>query len=770
MKKVFNIFLLLSICFMSAISQEKTDRDTIYNIPPVVVSSTRAVARISPVTFSDLNRTQIQQRYSVQDVPSLLSDMPSITFYSENGNGIGYNYINLRGFDQRRLSVLVNGVPQNDPEDHNVYWIDFPDLMGSTENIQVQRGAGSAFYGPPAIGGSVNLIAVPFRPDPQILLESLIGLQEYNLTGKLVLSTQKYSATFNSGLVQGNYMFYGRLGKITTEGYRDKAWVDANSYFFGAARLDENMTTRIHFYGGPFTDGEVYYGVPKFFNNDLRLRRMNLDDQNQDPAMVSYSPLMQTIISRDRKDTIYVVPRRPQEAEQFSQPHFELLHEWRLSPKVTLFNTLFYVEGDGYYDYDGTWADDTTMLRLGSAYGIPTTMNPKNTLIRAFVGNKQVGWLPRLELEHKGGTITLGAEVRIHRSLHWGKISYAENLPSGYDPDYHFYEYNGKKDIISVYGHEMLKPRENMTLMADIQLAYNRYAIANEKYLGNNFSFPYFFVNPRIGVNYNLNKELNVYSTLAYTSREPRLKNLYSAEEAFYGATPQFEADTSGGVIRYDFHRPLAKPEHLYDFEIGAAFRNNQSLLSINLFWMEFEDELISSGQVDIFGEPVTGNADRTRHIGIELEGSTKFTSGFSISGNATVSHNRLIRYSVVDSAVNGIIYRHNLDGNPIAGAPDYMANIRISQSWENLSISAEGKYVGSFYTDNTKNEALKNDEYFVVNAGTLYKISMGSNVFVTLRAEVHNLFNALYTMSGEGSQFFPAAERNYILGISLQL
>jgi outer membrane receptor protein involved in Fe transport len=115
-------------------------------------------------------------------------------------------------------------------------------------------------------------------------------------------------------------------------------------------------------------------------------------------------------------------------------------------------------------------------------------------------------------------------------------------------------------------------------------------------------------------------------------------------------------------------------------------------------------------------------------------------------------------------------VYRHSLDGNPIAGSPDYIANIRLTQEQEIWSLSAVAKYVGSFYTDNTKNELLKNDEYLVFNAEALYKFSLGANMHMTLRGEVHNLFNVLYTMSGEGAEFFPAAERNYIIGISLQL
>jgi iron complex outermembrane receptor protein len=681
--------------------------------------------------------------------------MPSITFYSENGNGTGgYSYITMRGFDQQRLSIMVNGVPQNDPEDYSVYWIDFPDLLGSTTNIQVQRGAGSAFYGPPAIGGSVNLLAVPFQPKPSVTLESTLGFQEYGATNTIVLSTRKYSATFNSGLVDSRYMFYGRLGKLSTDGYRDKSWDDINSYFFGAERLDEKMTTRIHFYGGPFSDGLVYNGIPKFYKNDLILRRSNYN----------YFEL------NNNQDTVtYASYRRPQESEQFSQPHFELLHEWRISPNITLNNTFFYVQGDGYYDYDGSGLD-TTAIRWGSVYGIPATANPSNVLVRAFVGNKQFGWLPRLEIGHGSGTLTIGAEIRIHRSIHWGKIEYSEYYPSNYDPDYYIYEYNGGKDIVSVFGHELYKLEDNLTVMTDLQIAYNRYTLKNEKFLDYNFSVPYLFANPRFGINYNATDRVNTYVSIAYTSREPRLKDLYSAEESIWGSTPQFEADTTGGIIRYNFNKPIAKPEHLFDLELGGVYRNEQTMASVNFFWMEFQDELIKSGAVDIFGEPVMGNADRSRHIGVELQGQLDIAYGFSIHGNATASYNRLISYSIVDKVSNGIVYRHNLDGNPIAGSPDFMGNFRISYNSNDLITSLDAKYVGDFYTDNTKNNLLKNDAYTIVNAMLSYRLTLGSGVFLTVRGEIRNVFDALYTMSGEGIEFFPAAERNYIFGMSLQL
>ncbi len=726
-------------------------RDTVYLLPPVVVTATQARERESPVTFTDLKHRDILERYSMQDVPALLSELPSITTYSENGNGIGYNYVNLRGFDQRRISVMVNGIPQNDPEDHNVYWIDFPDLLSSTDLIQVQRGAGSDFYGPAAIGGSINLVTNPFSGPPGIVLESSMGFQQYaDSTRSVPLISKRLSAAFTSGAIGGHYLFYGRLGTITSEGYRQGSWVNLDSYFFGAMRVDRTMTTRFHFFGGPLQDGLAYTGLPKFANNDPVLRRQNLTGWETTPDGLHYTS---------------VTYRRPQETESFSQPHFELLHEWKLASNLTLHNTLFYYSGEGYFDYDASWAD-TSMLRLGTAYGFPTTVNPANTLVRGFVGNSQWGWLPRVEIDHGTGLLTLGAELRFHRSTHWGKIEYAENLPAGFNPDYHFYEYNGVRNIASLFGNELYHWTEKVNVEGSVQAVWNSYGIRNEKFLGNDFTVPYFFVNPRLGVNYNMSNEASAHLSLAYTSREPTMRDLYAAEDAYFGATPEFQADTTGGQVRYDFSRPIAKPEELFDLELGAQYSSSSLFGSLNFYWMAFSNELVKSGRVDIFGQPVTGNAERSRHVGIELETAIRLPLHLSLSGNATWSANRLVHYSMVGD--DGLL--HALDGNPIAGFPDLLGNLRFTYRDSSWTGSFVIKYVGPFYTDNFKNPENRNDAYTVCNVELLYRLALISDVSLELRGEVRNLFNVLYTMSGEGNAFFPAAERNFVLGVRLKM
>jgi iron complex outermembrane receptor protein len=746
------VIFLLAAAAAAGRSQEpdSTLRDTVFVLKGITISPITAAGRSGPVTWSELDAGQIGERYSVQDIPLLISDLPSATFYSENGNGIGYNYLNIRGFDQRRISVTVNGVPQNDPEDHNVYWIDFPDLAANLTGIHVQRGAGSAFYGPPAIGGSVNLTASPFRREPGVTLEAMYGFQEFGgRSSRTVLNTRKYSAAVNSGPVGGRYLFYGRLSVLNSGGYRDNSWVDMKSYFLGAVRTDPGMTTQLHLFGGPIADGLAYYGVPKFAGSDPDLRRQNLSYWETDPGGTAYA---------------FTIPRRVQELENFSQPHAELLNEIRLGDRLTISSTLFYYAGDGFFDYDASWAD-TSMLRIGYAWGIPADANPANALVRAYVGNRQGGWLPRIRLETGGHDLTAGAEVRLHRSTHWGKVQYAGGLPAGYDPDYHFYEYDGERDILSFFAHDIVKVTDRLSLMGELQLAYNRYGISGEKYLGNEFSVSWFFVNPRAGASLDLPGGWKAYLSAAYTSREPRMRNLYAAEDSWFGGTPQFTADTAGGTVTYDFDSPLARPEHLLDLEAGAGYAAGALSLRAGLFWMEFTDELVKSGQVDIFGQPVTGNAERSRHAGVEVEASFR-AAGIGVSGNLALSRNRLVRYSVLDDAGAPVV----LDGNPVAGFPDLLANLRAEYEAGPALFSADAKYVGPFHTDNTADARRRNSPWWAANGCVRVRASGPAGGTFDVRFEVRNIFNRLYFQNGEGDSFFPAAERNYLVGVAATL
>jgi iron complex outermembrane recepter protein len=704
---------------------------------------------LTPITFQKITKDNIEKNYLVQDIPQFLGELPSTTFYSENGNGIGYNYLSIRGFDQRRISVSINGIPQNDPEDHEVYWLDFPDLLESTDFIQVQRGAGSGIIGYPAVGGSINIITSSFTDKPEYNFSNTLG--SYN--------TRKYLASFSSGLIDNKYSFYTKISQILSSGYRDLAWADFKSFYLSAVRYDNKLTSQVNIYGGPVADGLAYTGIPKFTIWDKSLRKKNY----------SYWTASSDSLT-------YITPRRPEEIENFSQPHYELLNEYKINDDVVLNSALFYVNGVGFFNYDGSWAD-TSYFRLTRQNGFSPIGNPGNALISAWVENKQGGWIPRLSWKHPNGEFIAGGEFRIHRSEHWGNISCAENLPAGITTGYQYYSYKGGKDMFSIYIHETNHLTDDINFLGELQVAYHKYMLYQEKYLGTDFSVKNTFVNPRFGINYKYLDDNSIYISFARVSREPRLSNYYNAGESSGGEVPQFKHNADGS---YNFNEPLVNSETMNDFELGASYNFKNLLLTLNLYYMLFDNEIVQNGQVDQFGVPITGNMKKSMHNGIELSVLYK-ADIFNIFTNISMSNN-LIKEGIYIDSLRTI----SLNGNKISGFPSFLFNFGIVYDINKLYLKLTGKYIGAFYSNNFDNKFAnyvtslrdfasysdnKNPSYFTADFFASYSFILFSALSDSkIYIQINNLFDRLYSANAIGAEFFPGAERNFMAGFKLGL
>lgn len=724
----------------------------------ILVKGTIGVEGESPVSFSKVKRVEFIANYTNQDVPELLSYLPSVTFYSENGNGIGYNYMSIRGFDQRRISVSVNGIPQNDPEDHNVYWLDFPDLIENTDLIQVQRGAGAGMIGYPAIGGSVNIITSAFSDRPRFELSSSAG--SYN--------TIKNSLFVSSGLIQNKYSFLAKISQTKSSGYRDYSWSNLKSYHISAVRFDDKLTSQINVYGGLVEDGLAYTGLPKFAVDDLELRKANYSYWEADEGKISYA-----------------TERRADEIENFSQPHFELLNEYKLNQDVSFNSALFLVIGNGFFDYDASWAD-TSYFRMTKEFGFNAKGNPGNALIRAMVNNKQWGWIPKVSIKHNSGELILGGEVRFHNSIHWGSIKFAENLPEGFPSNFRYYQYEGGKDIISFFANENYSVSEKINILAEAQLAYHKYKLNKEKYLNTNLEVSGLYFNPRIGINYKYDAKGNVYFSFARVAREPRLKNYYDAAESSGGEVPQFDRTSTGG---YDFNKPLVKPETMNNLELGSYYNAGSYSLQANAYYMLFNDEIVKKGQLDRFGQPITGNMDQTVHYGLEISLNAKLAANLELILNGAVSRNYISEgFTYTSVRVDGIKTQKQIDlsKNSIGGFPSSSFSGILQYKNENILLGASARYVGKFFTDNYGEELQTLlsqypsltaytdnivDPYFVFNV--FGSFDFGAAPYfenVKLFFQINNLFDSLYASYGIGNEFFPAAERNFLCGIKLSL
>lgn len=232
---------------------DSTRRDTAHTLEAVTVAAIRARAA-APVSAKTIGPVELERRSFGQDVPVLLQGTPSLTSYAETGNYWGYSYIRLRGIDQSRINLTLDGIPLNDPEDQVLYFTDFPDLANSIHSVQIQRGVGTSAPGTASYGGSINFQSVP-------LATTTRGAQLQLQGGSF--DTRRGSAEYASGIVNGRFAVYARASALRSTGYRQHSGVDARSGFLSAAYLGDRDILKLTATAGLFADTLAYYGATR---------------------------------------------------------------------------------------------------------------------------------------------------------------------------------------------------------------------------------------------------------------------------------------------------------------------------------------------------------------------------------------------------------------------------------------------------------------------------------------------------------------------------
>jgi iron complex outermembrane receptor protein len=730
--------------------------------PEFEVTTTRATERGSAVAFTELDRPAIQERYWAQDVPMLLAETPGVYAYSDAGNGVGYSYVKVRGFSQRRVAVTVNGIPLNDPESHEVYWVDHPDLVSSTQSLQVQRGVGNALYGSSAVGGSINLETLVAPGERSISLE----------VGAGTFDTQRYAVQYRSGLLDNAYSITGRLSRISSDGYREQSWSSLWSYYLSMSRFDSWLTTRLNLYGGPERLHLAYYAVDRPYL-DGRITGDADEDRRFNPLTWSG------------------------ETDNFFEPHFELIQDVKLSEKAALTSSIFYFPGKGYYD-DFPYGPQTFASRhlpdftvtsntqYPSSYYADTTGAGPYTVVasdmtqRLWVRNEHYGWVPRARLRHGKGELTVGGEWREHTGRHWGELTWSAALPPGAQPDAVFYDYTGRVNVLSTFVQEAYQATRDILATGSLQWRRTRYAVGDDKFNGYDFGLHYSFLSPRVGVNWNASDRWNAFGSFAHTQVEPILSEIYRADDPT--SVPLFRVVDPANHIYED---PLIDPETLNDYEVGIGYRRNAATAKLTAFWLDFRNEIVPNGQIDQFGVPITGNAARSTHSGLELEFKGSHRSGLELSGNVTLSRNEFDDY--VEHVDSVTVIDHS--GNAIAGFPDRLVNVTLGYRKGGLMASVGLVEVGRQYLDNTednvKDPALRSvlgyqkkliEEHAVLN-GT-FSLDLGQLTHsrpldarrVALELHAQNLTGLKYETAGyvyaEVPYFYPASGRSFFVSL----
>ncbi|MEE8342112.1 MAG: TonB-dependent receptor, partial [Candidatus Neomarinimicrobiota bacterium] len=279
---------------------------------PVEVNATRVIPGITPVAHSNLTSREIAAHYSVEDVPMILSTEPGIHAYSESGNGTGYSYVSIRGFDQSRIAVILDNVPLIDIESHQVYWVDHGDILSDASDVEIQRGIGNSLYGSTAFGGSINVQTNIASPYEKLIVGGLMGS----------FDTYKGRMQYSSGARFGKqWSLSARLSSIRSKGYRDNSKSNQTAFSAGVEHRTAKMTNQFRALLGKEISHLQWDGVSNDMLADRILRRQKMD---------------------------WTVPF----IDDFYQQIYSLNTRFNISRYFTFRNVAYLVKGSGFYEVE----------------------------------------------------------------------------------------------------------------------------------------------------------------------------------------------------------------------------------------------------------------------------------------------------------------------------------------------------------------------------------------------------------------------------------
>ena len=308
MKALVLSFTLTTSAFgqVATAKPDTTRRDSAATLEAVTVNAIRARGD-APISSATVTREQIERRYIGQDIPMLLQGTPSLTSYSETGGPWGYSYMRVRGIDQSRINLSLDGIPLNDPEDQVLYFADFPDLANSIHSIQVQRGVGTSAPGTASYGGSINFQTIP-------LLTSARNAEVQLQAGSF--GSLRASAEYATGSMTNGFSVYGRLSALQSEGYRHHSGTEGRSAFLSAAHIGERHVLKLTAIAGLFADTLAYVGATR------------------------------AQLASDRRTNVL----RPDEVDRFGEQVLAASYTRQIGERTSFASTLYRISAGGNYD------------------------------------------------------------------------------------------------------------------------------------------------------------------------------------------------------------------------------------------------------------------------------------------------------------------------------------------------------------------------------------------------------------------------------------
>lgn len=689
-----------------------------------IVSATRASAT-TPTTFQTIDKVDLAKRNLGQDIPILLNFTPSVVTNSDAGAGIGYTSMSIRGSDQSRINVTVNGIPMNDAESHGVFYVNMPDFASSVDNIQIQRGVGTSTNGAAAFGASLNIQTDTRQDDPYAEISNSVGS----------FNSWKHTVKAGTGLLNNHFAVDARLSKITSDGYVDRAFSDLKSFFVSAGYYSENHVVKLNVFSGKEQTYQAWWGLPE----------SKLED--------------------DRTFNYYTYDN---ETDNYQQDHYQLIYTGKIGSNWKTNAALHYTYGRGYYEQYRE-DDDFESYGLSNVQIGDETIFSTDIIRRRWLDNDFFGGIASVNYISDDGKwdVIFGGGANRYDGDHFGEIIWAR-IAGATNIRNRYYDNNAVKDDRNIFLKATHEISPGLNLFGDLQVRgidYTFFGVNDDQRIvdGNQ---TYTFFNPKFGLSYERSNGQVLYASYAVANREPK------------------RSDFTDNPIT-----EIPKPERLNDIEVGVRAQKGKFNYNANFYYMDYKDQLILTGQINDVGAYIRENVANSYRAGIELSGAYKVSKTLTLGGNLTLSQNKIKAFTEYVDDYSTEEFRQEAftyDNTDIAFSPNTIASAIIEfNPIENLSLNWMSKYVGKQFLDNSANDNRSLDSFFTNDIRISYQVQPRFFKSLELNLLVNNIFNEMYEPNGYTFSYFvpgdsgrdlitenyyyPMAGTNFMLGLNLK-
>ena len=665
-----------------------------------------------PIAQINLTEKDIEALNTGRDLPYVLQDVAGVVSFSDAGNGVGYTNMRVRGSDITRINVTVNGIPMNDAESHGVFWVNTPDLMSSTNAIQLQKGVGTSTNGSGAFGASLGL--------------STLGAGEKG--GRITLGagsygTQRATMEASTGKTASGFWMNTRISSITSDGYVERASSDLQSYYVSAGFAGGGHYVEAVRFGGGERTYQAWYGVDT----------TTMYGPDAYPQFNAAGALYD--------DTWSVIGTYDDQVDNYGQEHTQLHYRYSNLFGGTFAAALHHTAGAGYYEeYNQGFA--FADFGIGNYVSAMDTVAFGDVVTRKWLDNDFYGATSSWTYENGGQRVQLGGGVHRYEGAHFGRVIWANN-PNVSTLDGDYYTGDAVKDDANIYA-KYAVTSNNLLVYADAQYRYVNHNSTGGSATGPaNFDRTFNFFNPKVGMTYNLggNQVFGAYAGIGH--REPNRTDLQYADDA-----------------------NALQAERMLDMEFNFRNSGEKWAFDVNAYRQQYQNQLVLTGAIDAQGYPIRENVGQSFRQGLEFTGAYELTSALSATANVALSQNENVNW--VSDPLSSFV-----DNTPIAFSPGAVASARLTYAKKGFEATLWNQYVGKQYLSNEGLEAHSLPAYHIINARTSYTWNCSDVQRLIGFVEFRNLGNTSYAangyMWGDFAYYYAQATFNLMTGLTLE-